>query len=226
MNKLWIIFLIGVTGCHVAADKTSDTKITETDSTLLHFDTATIAGEQYNAFFRTDDILYVINMKGDTILKEHELYRDFVFEDFDGDGLTDIRIHYMSNVPGVQDLLLFDKEDKTFRKVDNLSSCPDPKRVLNTRLYYSYHRSGCADANWDSDLFFIENYKTHKIANIAGRECNNEGIKDGIYISRIEADKNIPIETMPIEKIEEYQKGKWQFIENYWNTNHKRFDQQ
>jgi hypothetical protein len=195
----------------------------EIDTTLLHVDTALIFGEKYTAIYTSKDTLYVLNMKADTILKVADLHPNFEFGDFNGDGLKDIRIHYMSNVPAIQDLLLYDKSTKNFKLVDKFSNFPDPKPLEGTKYYYSYHRSGCADMNWDSDLFYIENYKAIRIGNIAGYECENRDVKDGIYIHRVQGDKETLVEKKPIGTIEKYDDYKWGFIKAYWTKNYKRF---
>ncbi|WP_207496757.1 hypothetical protein [Aridibaculum aurantiacum] len=186
-------------------------------------DTAIIFGETYKALYKTNDTLYVLNTRADTILKLGDLHANFEFDDFSGDGLKDIRIHYMSNVPAIQDLLLFDKSTKNFKLVEKFSDFPDPKPLGGTKYYFSYHRSGCADMNWDSDLFYIDNYKAIRIGNIAGYECENRDVKDGVYIHRVQGNKKTLMEKKPIGIIEQYKDNKWGFIEAYWTKNYKRF---
>gem|GEM_PF-5245252 len=38
-----------------------------------------------------------------------------------------------------------------------LITSPPPQRINGTHYFYSYHKSGCADMDWDSDLFYIHN---------------------------------------------------------------------
>jgi hypothetical protein len=193
------------------------------DTTLLHVDSARILGETYIAIFKTNDTLYVLSSRADTILKASDLHPNFEFDDFNSDGLKDIRIHYLSNVPAIQDLLLFDKSKRNFKLVKSFSDFPDPNPIKGTKYYYSYHRSGCADMNWDSDLFYIEDYRAIKIGNIAGYECKNRDTKDGIYIHKIKGDKEILFQKLPISTIQNYNDYKWGFIKAYWTKNYKRF---
>lgn len=202
----------------------TDTTENPADTTLLHADTASILGETYIAIYKTNDTLYVLSSKADTILKVPDLHPNFEFDDFNGDGLKDIRIHYMSNVPAIQDLLLFDKSKRNFKLVENFSDFPDPNPVKGTKYYYSYHRSGCADMNWDSDSFFIENFKAVRIGNIAGRQCDNrDGEKDAVYIHKVRGDKEKLFKTLPIDTIWKYKDFKWGFIQEYWTKNYKLF---
>jgi hypothetical protein len=203
-----------------AQTNTTDNQI---DTMLLHIDSARILGERYLAIYKTNDTLYVLNAKSDTILKAPDLHPNFEFDDFNGDGLKDIRIHYLSNVPAVQDLLLFDKSKKNFVLVNDFSKYPDPNPLKGTKYYYSYHRSGCADMNWDSDLFYINNFKVVRIGNVVGYECENRDIKDGIYIHKIKGDKEILFQRKPIETIQKFKEYKWGFIKDYWTKNYKLF---
>lgn len=207
----------------IAFNAPTDITDPQIDTTLLHVDTAKILGEAYTAIYKTNDTLYVLNSKTDTILKVPDLHPNFEFDDFNGDGFKDIRIHYMSNVPAIQDLLLFDRSKRNFKLVDNFSRFPDPNPIKGTKYYYSYHRSGCADMNWDSDLFYIENFNAIRIGNIAGYECENRDVKDGIYIHKIKGNKEILFRELPITTIEKYEEYKWGFIKDYWTKNYKLF---
>jgi len=192
------------------------------DSSIVHSDSTLILGERFKAVYKTNGILYVLGSKGDTLSKERGLYHQFEFDDFNGDGLDDIRVHYVTNLP-IEDLLMFDSSRKKFRKVLDFSKYPEPQTIPGTNYYYSYHRSGCADADWDSDLFFIENFKAIRIGNIAGRQCQNRDEKDGIYISGIFGENSKPIAILPIDVIEKYEGNKWDFIKDYWSKNYRRF---
>ncbi|HEX6333675.1 MAG TPA: hypothetical protein VFZ78_05585 [Flavisolibacter sp.] len=197
---------------------------TQMDTTVLHADSAKISGETYTAIYRSNDTFYVLKANIDTILKVAGLHPNFEFVDFNGDGLKDIRINYMTNVPAVQDMLFFDNSKRNFRRVKNFSDFPDPNPVKGTRYYYSYHRSGCADMNWDSDLFYINNFKAIRIGNISGRQCDNRGgIKDGVYIHRVRGDKENLLKKLPIDTIWQYKDFKWGFIREYWTKNYKLF---
>lgn len=145
------------------------------------------------------------------------------FVDFNGDGYKDILIDYMTNIPGISDLLLYDKGIKSFKKVVDFQDFPAAKRIGDTDYYYSYHRSGCADLDWDSDLFYIKDDQTIGIGNISGRQCGDTGLKDGIYIFKTVADVKTQIDHLPINTIKEYKDFKWGFIEQYWKKNYKRF---
>ena len=191
--------------------------------TIRHIDSSYINGQQMIAYCTNNYLFYVLNEKGDTVFKAPDLSPDFKFADFNNDSFEDIRIYYMTNVPDIQDLLLYDRNTGMFRLVENFTDYPSPEPIKGTKYYYSYHRSGCADMNWDSDLFYINNFKTVRIGNISGRECGNSGIKDGIYISKIEDEKERLLATSPIKIIDQYKEYKWGFIKSYWTKNYRKF---
>ncbi|MBF03965.1 MAG: hypothetical protein CMP76_11780, partial [Flavobacterium sp.] len=135
-------------------------------------------------------------------------------------GFEDIQLNYLFNDPGVDDLLLYDTNNANFQLVKNFDNFPSAIKIKDSDYYYSYHRSGCADANWDSDLFYIQNFECFKIGNISGRGC--VGVeRNGIIISKIKDDKKIELEY--IKREAEYYEDKWEFIENYWKKNYKKF---
>ena len=78
--------------------------------------------------------------------------------------------------------------------------------------------------NWDSDLFYIDNFKAIRIGNIAGRQCDNrDGEKDAVYIHKVYGDKEKLFKTLPIDTIGKYKDFKWGFIKEYWTKNYKLF---
>ncbi len=195
-------------------------EVNSMDSTILRIDTTTILGEHYKVIYRTDNMLYVTKANGDTVLKESNLFGDFEFSDFNGDGHSDLLINYVSNIP-IKDLFLFDINKQNFKRVEGFSNYPESKPIIGTPYFYSYHRSGCADMNWDSDLFYIDQFKTNLIGNISGKQC--EGEKFGIIITRIDGEARKLIDTFAIEAIENYQENKWGFIKKYWTENYTKF---
>ena len=192
------------------------------DTTILYSESTIINGEKYFGYSKTNDTLYVENSKGKIIFKQ-ESYYAFEFVDFNGDSLDDIVIHYMGNTPEVQDLYLFDFAKKNFVFVNNLSDFPAPIKIQGTKYYYSYHKSGCADMNWGSDLFYIDNFKTILIGNISGRQCNDRDKKDGVYISKISKQNKVLLQTLPTSILAKYTDYKWGFIAEYWKKNYKKF---
>lgn len=221
MNKLTIIFLLGLLACG-PKDKGQNpaTVQSSVDSTIVTTDSTTILGERYLGFGTNEPKLIVLNSKGDTVLNQPDLYFEFEFHDFNGDSLDDIVVHQLSNVPAIQDLLLFDKSRKSFVMVNGFEKFPDPKPIQGTAYFYSYHRSGCADNFWDSDLFYIDKYETYLLGNISGNECEGE---KGIIVSRVVDGKEKIVDKFPIDVLEKYDDRKWGFIADYWKKNYSKF---
>jgi len=150
-------------------------------------------------------------------------YFSWKFEDFNGDGYKDIFLDKGGNVPELFDLLIYVPSIESFRQVINFDKFPAPVKIRGTRYFYSYHKSGCADMDWGSDLFYIHNYEATRIGNISGYECENSGIKDGLYIYKFHDKNKMLIKTLPIDKIHKIKDDKWGFIKEYWTKHCKLF---
>jgi hypothetical protein len=194
------------------------------DSTIIITDSALINGEKYRAIYRTDEFLYIQDSNDNVVFKSNDYYPDFEFVDFNNDGYKDLMINHLSNVSAIKDMIIYDIKSKMFKPIEHFSEYPDPKPISGTKYFYSYHRSGCADRNWDSDLFYIENFKAIRIGNIAGRECEDMDEKNGIYINKIKGNKTENVITLPIGMINEFKDYKWGFILDYWTRNYRYFE--
>ncbi len=150
------------------------------------------------------------------------------YSDFDKDGNKDILIDYYGNNSSYF-LYLFDQKTNKFRKIKNYISFPDAFPLKsNPKYYYSYHKAGCADMNWESDLFKIKNFKIVHLGNIEAKGCNFD-IKENPQVIEIykipnndERDK-IKIAKHPYKKYIKKFEEKWDFIDEYWNTNYAKF---
>lgn len=164
-----------------------------------------------------------MNKNKDTVFKYEEwigVY-DVRVTDFDRDGFLDIMFLMNTNTPNTYDLALFDNDENNFKLVEKFSSYGTPIKILGTKYHFSYDRAGCADWNWVSDLFYIENFKTYRIGHISGRGCEGE-TRNGIFIYKIEDDKEILVKEIPREP--GYYADKWDFIQNYWAKNYEKFE--
>lgn len=238
MKKHIVIGLLFLISCHRnQADKEEDMEFKENElnDTLIapldsnehsreetfRFDTTIIDSKVFIASQSDISNLVVINENQDTIFTHSDWTDGIDFIDFNGDGYNDILLNYFTNVPGIHDLALYVKETGQFRLVENLTSFPDPNKLDGTKYYYSYHRSGCADSDWASDLFFIEGYLAIRIGNIYGSGCDGNE-KNGIFISKV---KNGKLELVK-EFIREpgYYDDKFDFIKKYWIKNYGLFE--
>lgn len=183
----------------------------------LRTDSAVVDNQRFLAVFNEfTDCFYIINENNDTIFKE-SLDPNFEFVDFDEDGYEDVMFTYMGNI-SVNDVLLYTPEKNTFIKVDSLTNFPDPKRIEGTPFYYSYHRSGCADMSWDSDLFYIQDFKTHLIGNISV-DCDI----DTIFVHKVKNGEYILYKKLSLDVLDSYEEYKWGFIADYWSKYYKHF---
>ena len=128
----------------------------------------------------------------------------------------------MSNIPR-SEILIYKPELKKFIEILNFSNFPSATKIEETNYYYSYHKSGCADSNWDSDLFYIKENRAVKIGNISGLGCTSNS-ETGIFIYKISNNKKALIKK--ILRKPGYYPDKWDFIKKYWTKNYQSFQQQ
>jgi hypothetical protein len=147
------------------------------------------------------------------------------FPDFDKDGNRDIMLTFMGN-NFTYELILFDKTKNTFRFVEGFNRFPASQQLkTNPRYYFSYHRAGCADLNWVSDLFFIDNFKTVHVGQIYGKGCDADIINEPQVIEVYKIFDNTEDKEKLVAKLH-YLKNipqfgdKWDFIKKYWEKNY------
>mgnify|MGYP000876488451 CR=1 FL=1 len=147
------------------------------------------------------------------------------FPDFDKDGYKDIMLTHIGN-NFTYDLYLFDKARNLFRLVKGFDRFPESQQLkTNSKYYFSYHRAGCADMNWVSDLFFINNFKTIHIGKIYGKGCDADiklepQIIEIYKISYNTEDNEKLIARLPYQKNIPDFGGIWDFIKRYWEKNY------
>jgi len=180
----------------------------------------TIHGIEFEACIKRPEIFTVKNSNGKVVYSLEDYPADFKFADFNEDGYADIILGYLTNTPETNELILFNKETNSFDKVMDFMNFPSAIKIKNSEFYYSYHKSGCADSNWDSDLFQIIENKAIRIGNIHGIGCGIDE-KNGVYINRV---KNKEVQLIKfIEREEGYWDEKWDFVKRYWSENYKKF---
>jgi hypothetical protein len=136
-------------------------------------------------------------------------------------GILDIRIHQMTNVGGISELIVFDQVNKRFNEVELFDNYPSPTKIGNTNFYYSYHRSGCADFNWGSELYIIENHKVVQLGYIEGIGCDDEE-RNGIFVFKNNG--NLETEVYSEKREPGFYGDKWEYIEQYWKKNYQAFN--
>ena len=203
-----------------------DLELMETENGFVDIDTLKILNKNYyvgqSKMQSPIEIqLFILNADYDTVYK-HGNYATagFEFVDFNQDGILDIRIHQNTNVGGVSELVCFDTANGQFTEVENFEWYPFPKAIGELGYWYSYHRSGCADLNWGSELITIQNFKVIELGIIEGLGCEDES-KNGIFIYKVTDDRTEEIDAYPRD--EGIYPDKWDFIDTYWNKNYKKF---
>ena len=194
------------------------------DTVVISYDSATIYHDKYYAIYRSDEqMMYVVSNTRQVILKQPGLGSNFLFADFNDDGMKDLVVNYKSDVPDAKALLLFDYKTQNFRLVEDFDQYPEPVLVTGTPFYYSYTRTGCADFDWRSELFYIKDYRAYKTGYMVVNQCPNSQDANGIYITRLIHGEPQLLEKLPVSEFNKYPEGKWGFLSAYWEKNHKKF---
>ena len=155
---------------------------------------------------------------------------DIEFPDFNKDGYADILLSYFGNNP-TYFLYLFDPITKHFKSIDGYMKFPDAVQLKsNLKYYYSYHRAGCADMNWVSDLIKIVNFKIIQVGHIYGQGCDfevkqNPQVIEIYKVTNNDENNGKLVTKLPYLKYIGDFGDKWDFIRRYWNKNYQRFDQ-
>ncbi|MEP1487365.1 MAG: hypothetical protein ABJK28_02940 [Algibacter sp.] len=178
-------------------------------------------GIKFETCLKKYDFFVLKSSNGNTLYRNDNNPSEFILKDFNEDGFSDIELHFITNVPDVNEILIFNPISKTFTEIENFWEFPAAKKIRKVNLYYSYQRSGCADSNWDSDLFYLKENKAVKIGNIQVIECNNESV-NGIYFYIVNGNKKKLLKYISIEH--KNFENKWEFIEKYWTKNYKKFE--
>ena len=246
-GTITIILLALFTSCGQRQDNREVSEQKTIESIELESDTLT--NEQRHYFDTTLTInnrsfrLLIQDINEDeitlTFFREYEIIKidtlesgglgNIEFVDFNKDSYSDFLITYIGNV-ATYDLYLFDEQKNQILFLDGFRGFPEATQLeTNKKYYYSYHRAGCADMNWVSDLFYIDNFKTVHVGHIYGQGCDYE-VKDNsqtIEIYKVidnDENKKIKVEKLPyLNHITKFG-DKWTFIEKYWNKNYKKYD--
>lgn len=183
-------------------------------------DSTSIKNKKFTVLWNANNF-YIIKNVNDTIHKLQDSGINFAeFVDFDEDSYKDILVYFHANNP-THELGLFDPATNTFKFIKNYTAYSGAIKIKGSNYYYSYHRSGCADSNWDSDLIVIKNYKAYKIGNIHTIGCEDEK-KNGIFIYKV--NDNAKTLVKYISRKAGYYNDKMDFIEGYWKKNYKQFE--
>ena len=244
---LKILVLVSITSCSKGHENKKVSKMNDVESNSTkskeskiqqthYFDTSFIANKQNFKFeikdISEDKVTLTFtrnsdNKKVDTLLSGGLGNVEFI--DFNKDGNLDILFTYMGNNP-TYDIYLFDKTTNEFKYLKGFDRFPEAIQLkTNPKYYYSYHRAGCADLDWVSDLFYIDNFSTIHIGHIYGKGCDFD-VKENPQIIEIykvledNEENKKEIEILPyLKNIPDYG-DKWSFIEKYWNKNYGKFN--
>jgi hypothetical protein len=206
-----LLFILLLTSC--------ETTKKENEIDILKSDTILLNGIQVIEH-KKDGRLWNINaLSGDIIVESAPYYFEASYLDINADGFIDIRTSIISNTPNQSENYLYDNPHKRFRKIGD--SDLEIKKLKGIPLYFSYNSVGCSDHNWESHLSKIDNWKEVRIGHISTKSCGDK--EDGIYIYKLNGDREILLAAMPIDTLN-MKSDKWNFIKQYWESNHTKFN--
>jgi hypothetical protein len=188
-------------------------------------DTLHTSAGPFRVLLTATDTLYIVT-DVDTLYRWTETTNGFTVEDLDGDGNEDVLINHVSNVGGLNDLIIYLPKEKRFAQVKDFTDFPNAMAVPGAPYYYSYRRAGCADGDWISDLFEIRADSTLWHGHLFGHGC-----QDGPppSITMLHADPSLPeeqwqrVDSLPMDSAWNGAGDKWDFIARYWADNYRRY---
>jgi hypothetical protein len=149
-TKIFLLLIIIYSCNSKNINENSEITTTQTDSLTISNTVESINNVEQNEFLRdtlkignnsftviqksprseSEMNLTILNSNGDTIYI-HDTYatNGFEFEDFDNDGVLDIRLNQVTNVGGVSELIMYDKTNSTFKPIVNFDNFPEPTKV-------------------------------------------------------------------------------------------------
>lgn len=206
--------------------------LTKGHSQNFNWDTSFVASGLTYSFntidLHTDRLTLNIKTDGrvtsiDTIITSGLI--DMRFTDINNDKIPELLIVHGGN-NFAYELYMIDPNTKTYQLIDQFDLYPEAKQLdTDKNCYYSYHRAGCADMVWISDLFKIVNNKTVLLARIEGECCGSEsGQQDRIVVLKKYPDKFVETDSFICSIIEKYDDTKWGFIKDYWTKNIKKYN--
>jgi hypothetical protein len=163
-------------------------------------------------------LLSILTFMGDSVIKAKDYYFKAEYPDINRDGYKDIRVFVFSSMPNQAENYLYNRQTNRFHRIEN--SDLDIKKIKGTERYFSYNSIGCSDNSWESNLSKLEGFKEVNVGRIEAKGCGDKN--DGIYIYKVEGDKETLVQTLPIDK-NRSGATKWHFIEQYWTSNYNRF---
>lgn len=187
---------------------------------------------------------YLLRGKDDTIFKVAENAPIVDPRDVNGDGYEDLKIGFTSDAPGSENLWLYIKDKKTYKKVIHFGDFHTAERIPKTNYYYSFdakppcvsklnpsdssHAKSEKSAtyytgeNLTSELFYIKNFEAIKIGSLKQYICDADEIK-GVHIYRFKNGKDIKYAQFPVQILGRYKFHGYFFFEKYWTKNYKLF---
>ncbi len=220
---LSVVFLLLVFwSCDFKKTKLDNSVSNDEDTLYYEYETAIIDEHKFDFFIDLKGEFKVIKELGEVEYSQKDNITDFELKDFNLDGFLDVITYHPSNTY-LCNLLIYNPNRDKFEFIENFYKYSYSQNLNSSKFYYSYSGAGCAQNNWLSYLYSIENYKISVLGLIEGFGCLPNDT-NGVYIYKISQTDTILIQYIKDENA--LGQKKIDFLDNYWKNNHERFNQE
>jgi hypothetical protein len=172
--------------------------------------------------YATSGILVIRDLLAHSIIKRDTLGSvppDAIkIEDYNHDGVKDIRYGYNSNY-FYENILVFDFTSQTWMELKNIKKTEFAysEQIPRSNVYYSFTPNGCGKNNWLSYLFVIDNLTVKPIGLLQYRQCQDD--QKGIYIYKLAKTGQKLMQKLPLQPVGD----EIDFYKQYWKKHFKEY---
>lgn len=190
---LSVVFLLLVFwSCDFKKTKLDNSVSNDEDTLYYEYETAIIDEHKFDFFIDLKGEFKVINELGEVEYSQKDNITDFELKDFNLDGFLDVITYHPSN-NYLCNLLIYNPNREKFEFIENFYKYSYSQNLNSSKFYYSYSGAGCAQNDWLSYLYSIENYKISVLGLIEGFGCLPNDT-NGVYIYKISQNDTILIQ--------------------------------
>ena len=194
-----------------------DSTFDKNNSINYKFDTIILNDQKMILAYDKEQLCYITDIKGDTILQKDNCYLGSEFIDINNDNFKDIKVSILSGPPNLVSIILFNSKINKFIKLEN--AYYNLTQISNTNSYYSVERYGICDMCWESYISKIDNYKLINIGHIIGHNNDTINLDRTFKIYKTENNNEVFYKKIKYNQKE----NPWNFFEKYITQNYNIF---
>lgn len=212
--------LLAFSYCNPKKQRSGKNVSNDKDTLYYEYEIAFIDEHKFDFFIDLRGEFKIINELGEVEYSQKENITDFEVKDFNSDGFLDVITYHPSN-GYLCSLLIYNPDKEKFEFIENFYKYSYSQNLDSSKFYYSYSGAGCAQNDWLSYLYSIENYKISVVGLIEGFGCLPNDT-NGVYIYKISKNDTVLIQYIKDES--GLGQKKFEFLDSYWKNNHERFN--